>query len=49
MSLDVELEKLRLQSEQRFEELARIGFEDMPSTENPEAGDDADAAEGGDE
>jgi len=33
MSLSVELEKLRLQSEQKFEELARLGFEDIPPTE----------------
>ncbi len=33
MSFDVELEKLRLQSEQRFEDLARLGFEDILQTE----------------
>jgi chromosome segregation protein len=33
MSLDVELEKLRLQSEQRFEDLARLGFADILDTE----------------
>jgi chromosome segregation protein len=33
MSLDVELEKFRLKSQQRFEELARLGFDDMKSTE----------------
>jgi chromosome segregation protein len=33
MSFDVELEKLRLQSEQCFEDLARLSFEDMLETE----------------
>jgi chromosome segregation protein len=33
MSFEVELEKLRLQSEQRFEDLARLGFEDIIQTE----------------
>jgi chromosome segregation protein len=31
MSLEIELEKVRLQSQQRFEELARLGFEDRTS------------------
>jgi chromosome segregation protein len=33
MSFEVELEKLRLQSEQHFEDLARLGFEDILQTE----------------
>ncbi|UCD44042.1 MAG: chromosome segregation protein SMC [Candidatus Bathyarchaeota archaeon] len=38
MSLSVEVEKYRLQAEQRFDELARLGFEDIVSIEDVELG-----------
>ncbi len=38
MTLSVDEEKLRLQTEQRFEELARLGFEDRVSMEDVELG-----------
>ena len=34
MEHSIEVEKLRLQAEQKFEDLARMGFEDMVSTED---------------
>ena len=34
MELDVEVEKVRLQTEQRFQELARLGFEDIVSIDS---------------
>jgi chromosome segregation protein len=38
MSLSVEVEKYRLQAEQKFEELARLGFEDTVPIEDVELG-----------